>query len=103
MNGFMRMAPIIVVNMQIGSYSEVKVYTVANLTSHFRSLTYLSCYSARIRDDIEQEDVEEAFYRYMEENPLAGVYMEDDEIVEYDEACLVFFDFWLTVTRNCHV
>lgn len=38
-----------------------------------------------IRDDIEQEDVEEAFYRYMEENPMAGVYMEDDEIVEYDE------------------
>lgn len=38
-----------------------------------------------IRDDIEQEDVEEAFYRYMEENPMAGVYMEDDEIVDYDE------------------
>ena len=42
-----------------------------------------------IRDDIEQEDVEEAFYRYMEENPMAGVYMEDDEIVEYDEVRLL--------------
>ncbi|XP_067935351.1 ATP-dependent RNA helicase DDX42-like [Watersipora subatra] len=38
-----------------------------------------------IRDDIEGEDVQEAFYRYMEENPMAGVYLEDDEIVEYDE------------------
>ena len=38
-----------------------------------------------IRDDIEQEDVQEEFFRYMEENPLAGVYMEDDEVVEYDQ------------------
>lgn len=42
-------------------------------------------FGRNIRDDIEQEDVQEAFYRYMEENPLAGVYMEDDEIVEYDQ------------------
>ena len=38
-----------------------------------------------IRDDIESEDVQEAFFRYMEENPMAGVIIEDDEIVEYDE------------------
>ena len=37
-----------------------------------------------IRDDIDNEDVEEAYYRYMEENPMAGVIMEDDDIVEYD-------------------
>jgi len=49
-------------------------------------LCYVACHR-NIRDDIEQEDVEEAFYRYMEENPMAGVYMEDDEIVEYDEVC----------------
>ena len=37
-----------------------------------------------IRDDIESEDIQEAFFRYMEENPMAGVIIEDDEIVEYD-------------------
>ena len=37
-----------------------------------------------VRDDIDTEDVEEAYYRYMEENPMAGVIVEDDEIVEYD-------------------
>ena len=58
-----------------------------------------------IRDDIEQEDVEEAFYRYMEENPMAGVYMEDDEIVEYDEVCFVrlFFIFVDICGNICEV
>ena len=38
-----------------------------------------------VRDDIEEEDVEEAYYRYMEENPMAGVIQDDDdEILEYD-------------------
>lgn len=39
-----------------------------------------------IRDDIEEEDVEESYYRYMEENPNAGVHDEGSDIeVEYDE------------------
>ena len=39
-----------------------------------------------IRDDLENEDDEESYYRYMEENPLAGVNMDDDELdIEYDE------------------
>ncbi|XP_066998033.1 ATP-dependent RNA helicase DDX42 [Anabrus simplex] len=39
-----------------------------------------------IRDDIEEEDVEESYYRYMEENPLAGVQNDDSEPeIEYDE------------------
>jgi len=38
-----------------------------------------------VRDDIEDEDVEEAYYRYMEENPMAGVIQdEEDEFLEYD-------------------
>ena len=38
-----------------------------------------------VRDDIEEEDVEEAYYRYMEENPMAGVIQDDDdEFLEYD-------------------
>ncbi|XP_052247300.1 ATP-dependent RNA helicase DDX42-like [Dreissena polymorpha] len=39
-----------------------------------------------VRDDIEQEDVEEAYYRYMEENPMAGVLADEAEElnVEYD-------------------
>lgn len=39
-----------------------------------------------VRDDIEQEDVEEAYYRYMEENPLAGIQADEAEDlnVEYD-------------------
>ena len=39
-----------------------------------------------IRDDIENEDDEESYYRYMEENPTAGQEKEpsDDEL-EYDE------------------
>ncbi|KAL0268646.1 UNVERIFIED_CONTAM: hypothetical protein PYX00_010499 [Menopon gallinae] len=39
-----------------------------------------------IRDDIDEEDDEESYYRYMEENPLAGVQNEDsDAELEYDE------------------
>lgn len=39
-----------------------------------------------IRGDIEEEDVEESYYRYMEENPNAGIHDEGSDIeVEYDE------------------
>uniref|UniRef100_A0A1B6DVF6 Uncharacterized protein n=1 Tax=Clastoptera arizonana TaxID=38151 RepID=A0A1B6DVF6_9HEMI len=39
-----------------------------------------------IRDDIESEDVEESYYRYMEENPLAGVQGDESDVeIEYDE------------------
>lgn len=38
-----------------------------------------------VRADIEEEDVEEAYYRYMEENPMAGVIQDDDDdFLEYD-------------------
>ncbi|CAH1105818.1 unnamed protein product [Psylliodes chrysocephalus] len=40
-----------------------------------------------IRNDLEEEDVEESYYRYMEENPNAGLLPTDDDYpeVEYDE------------------
>ncbi|KAK7601826.1 hypothetical protein V9T40_009267 [Parthenolecanium corni] len=39
-----------------------------------------------IRDDIEEEDDEESYYRYMEENPRAGLQEdESDNEIEYDE------------------
>ncbi|KAL1137792.1 hypothetical protein AAG570_009488 [Ranatra chinensis] len=39
-----------------------------------------------IRDDIEEEDVEESYYRYMEENPRAGMQDEESDLeIEYDE------------------
>lgn len=40
-----------------------------------------------IRDDLEEEDVEESYYRYMEENPNAGLVPVDEENpdIEYDE------------------
>lgn len=40
-----------------------------------------------IRDDLEEEDVEESYYRYMEENPNAGLAPVDEENpdIEYDE------------------
>lgn len=38
-----------------------------------------------IRDDIEGEDEQESYFRYMEENPLAGVVDDEDPDVEYDE------------------
>lgn len=40
-----------------------------------------------IRGDLEEEDVEESYYRYMEENPNAGLAPVDDENpeIEYDE------------------
>ncbi|KAJ1527118.1 hypothetical protein ONE63_008653 [Megalurothrips usitatus] len=42
--------------------------------------------SKGVRTDIDCEDDEESYYRYMEENPLAGVQNEDeDDEVEYDE------------------
>lgn len=43
--------------------------------------------SKGIRDDIEEEDDEESYYRYMEENPTAGLQQqnESDGELEYDE------------------
>lgn len=40
-----------------------------------------------IRNDLEEEDVEESYYRYMEENPNAGLLPIDEEFpdIEYDE------------------
>lgn len=39
-----------------------------------------------IRDDIENEDDEESYYRYMEENPTAGLEKEESDCeIEYDE------------------
>ncbi|XP_013391796.1 ATP-dependent RNA helicase DDX42 isoform X2 [Lingula anatina] len=38
-----------------------------------------------VRDDIEEEDVQEAYFRYMEENPNAGLNPEDDIDIEYDQ------------------
>ncbi|RZF40698.1 hypothetical protein LSTR_LSTR007989 [Laodelphax striatellus] len=39
-----------------------------------------------IRGDIEEEDDEESYYRYMEENPRAGMQDEDSDLeLEYDE------------------
>ncbi|XP_010775224.1 ATP-dependent RNA helicase DDX42 [Notothenia coriiceps] len=38
-----------------------------------------------IRDDIEEEDEQEAYFRYMAENPTAGLTLEDeDENIDYD-------------------
>jgi len=62
--------------------------------------TLSQCVDCRVRDDIEQEDVEEAFYRYMEENPMAGVYMEDDEVVDYDEVRKIFSAYNPSVCVN---
>ncbi|XP_075238002.1 ATP-dependent RNA helicase DDX42 [Lycorma delicatula] len=39
-----------------------------------------------IRDDIEEEDDEESYYRYMEENPRAGLQDDESDVeIEYDE------------------
>ncbi|KAJ8971012.1 hypothetical protein NQ314_000930, partial [Rhamnusium bicolor] len=42
---------------------------------------------AGVRNDLEEEDVEESYYRYMEENPNAGLAPVDEEFpdLEYDE------------------
>ena len=38
-----------------------------------------------VRDDIDQEDDEESYYRYLEENPTAGLIGDEEELdVEYD-------------------
>ncbi|KAG8268476.1 ATP-dependent RNA helicase ddx42 [Homalodisca vitripennis] len=42
--------------------------------------------SKGIRGDIEEEDVEESYYRYMEENPRAGLQDDESDVeIEYDE------------------
>ena len=37
------------------------------------------------RDDIDAEDDQESYFRYMEENPMAGVIIDDDDNIDYDE------------------
>ena len=36
------------------------------------------------RDDIEKEDEMEEYLRYMEENPMAGVVVDEEDDVQYD-------------------
>uniref|UniRef100_A0A0B7AJV1 RNA helicase n=1 Tax=Arion vulgaris TaxID=1028688 RepID=A0A0B7AJV1_9EUPU len=36
------------------------------------------------RDDIDNEDIQESYFRYMEENPNAGVVNEEEDIIDYD-------------------
>ena len=44
------------------------------------------CYGNRgKRDDIDEEDDQESYFRYMEENPTAGLINDDDDNIEYDE------------------
>ncbi|CAK8677789.1 unnamed protein product [Clavelina lepadiformis] len=39
-----------------------------------------------IRDDLEELDSEELYYKYMEDNPNAGrMFLDEDDVVEYDE------------------
>lgn len=54
-----------------------------NVLKYYKHVVYIY---RGVRDDIEQEDVEEAYYRYMEENPMAGVLADEAEDlnVEYD-------------------
>ena len=37
------------------------------------------------RGDIDEEDDQESYFRYMEENPMAGVIVDDDDNIDYDE------------------
>jgi len=37
------------------------------------------------RDDIDEEDDQESYFRYMEENPMAGVINDDEDNIDYDE------------------
>lgn len=37
------------------------------------------------RNDIDEEDDQESYFRYMEENPMAGVVNEEDEDIDYDD------------------
>uniref|UniRef100_A0AAY4BCP4 RNA helicase n=1 Tax=Denticeps clupeoides TaxID=299321 RepID=A0AAY4BCP4_9TELE len=46
---------------------------------------FSACSSRGIRDDIEEEDDQEAYFRYMAENPTAGLTQEEEEEnVDYD-------------------
>uniref|UniRef100_A0A8C5AQE5 RNA helicase n=1 Tax=Gadus morhua TaxID=8049 RepID=A0A8C5AQE5_GADMO len=46
---------------------------------------FSACLSRGIRDDIEEEDEQEAYFRYMAENPNAGLSLEDeDDQIDYD-------------------
>ncbi|KAI4821824.1 hypothetical protein KUCAC02_007406 [Chaenocephalus aceratus] len=46
---------------------------------------FSACHFRGIRDDIEEEDEQEAYFRYMAENPTAGLTLEDeDENIDYD-------------------
>lgn len=38
-----------------------------------------------VRDDIDLEDDQESYFRYMEENPTAGLVNDEEDIFDYDE------------------
>ena len=61
------------------------------INSHYITLHYFTvnagawCKCRGKRDDIDEEDIQESYFRYMEENPTAGLIQDDDDNIEYDE------------------
>jgi len=75
-----------------------------NLLSQFSPIFVVNVRG--VRDDIEQEDVEEAYYRYMEENPMAGVLADEQEDlnVQYDnEGNIIYVEKNKVSLTNRHV
>ena len=48
-------------------------------------MAVMSCVNRGKRDDIDEEDDQESYFRYMEENPTAGLLPEEEENIDYDE------------------
>lgn len=60
---------------------------MAGIEQQMQSQSNNAVKASGIRDDLEEEDDEESYYRYMEENPNAGLAPVEDDTpeIEYDE------------------
>lgn len=69
---------------------ETKKIAPANASSSTQPEPQQQTQQQAIRDDLEEEDDEESYYRYMEENPNAGLLPVEEDGIEIGIPALVF-------------
>uniref|UniRef100_A0A8C4EWQ7 RNA helicase n=1 Tax=Dicentrarchus labrax TaxID=13489 RepID=A0A8C4EWQ7_DICLA len=71
--------------MQSGGGSDSEDDPLDAFMAEVEFFFFSACHFRGIRDDIEEEDEQEAYFRYMAENPTAGLTQEEeDENIDYD-------------------
>lgn len=74
---------------------ETKKFEPSNASSYTQPVAEQQTPQQAIRDDLEAEDDEESYYRYMEENPNAGLLPVEEDGIEIGILKWSFYILWM--------